>query len=135
MSIQTAVYPSSWKVGQNVPIYKKRNRADDANYRPVTLLPLLSKAMERVVPEQLKGYLEQHYIIHSAQHGFHKKRSCCSALLALSNNLSTAKNDGLLSSIAALDFSRAFDAINHSILLKNFASIGYSANALTWFSS
>ena len=55
------------------------------------LQALLSKAMEHVDHEQQKGYLEQNNIIHSAQHGFYNKRSCCPALLALSNNLSTVK--------------------------------------------
>jgi hypothetical protein len=76
-----------------------------------------------------------HHIIHPAQHGFRSKRSCCSALTVISNNLSTAKNGGLFSAIAALDFSRAFDTIEHQLLLRKLANTGFGDHALSWFTS
>ena len=135
MSITTTTFPLSWKIGQVVPIYKKGNRASFASYRPVTLLPLLSKAMEHIVHQQLKAYLDEQQVLSSAQHGFRSKRSCCPALLTISNNLSAAKNDGRFSAIAALDYTRAFDTINHEILLRKLAAINFDSNSLSWFSS
>ena len=119
----------------DVPVHKKENRADYANYRPITLLLLLCKVMEHVVHEQLKCYLEEQHTIDSAQHSFRSKRSCCSALLELSNNLSTAKNAGLFLAVAALDYTQAFDTINYSLLLNKLERIGFDKNAVTWFSS
>ena len=135
MLITTTTFPSSWKIGQVVPIYKKGNCASFASYRPVTLLPLLSKAMEHIVHQQLKAYLDEQQVLSSAPHGFRSKRSCCSALLTISNNLSAAKNDGRFSAIAALDYTWAFDTINHEILLPKLAAINFDYNSLSWFSS
>ena len=135
MSIDTACFPSSWKLGQVVPVHKKGNRVDYANYRPITLLPLLSKAMEHAIHQQLKDYLDANEIIHAAQHGFRRNKSCCSALIALSNQLSATKNKGSYSAVAALDYSRAFDTINHNILLCKLANIGFDEQAVAWFSS
>ena len=135
LSIRTGVFLSSWKIGQVVPVHKKGNRAYYANYRPITLLPLLSMVMEHVVHEQLKCCLEEHHTIDSAQYGFCSKRLCCSALLALSNNLLIAKNAGLFSAVAALDYTRAFDTIYYSLLLNKLGQIGFDKIAVAWFSS
>ena len=106
LSIDKSVFLSAWKIGQVVPVYMIENRVDYVNYRPITLLPSLSKVIEHVVHEQLKCYLEEHHTIVFAQHGYRSKRSCCSALLTQSNNLSTTKNAGLFSAVAALNYTR-----------------------------
>jgi retron-type reverse transcriptase len=98
------------------------------------LLPLISKIMEQVVHKQLKAYVDRHNVLNTAQHGFRSKRSCGSALLEISNKLSRAKNDGLFSVVAALDYTRAFDTINHKLLLQKLA-VFCDVNALAWFSS
>jgi hypothetical protein len=135
VSISTGVFPASWKVAQVVPVYKRGNRADYNSYRPISLLPLLSKVMEHLVHRQVKEYLDKHQLLHNAQHGFRSKRSCCSALLMLSSRLSDAKNNGLYSSLAALDYSRAFDTISHDILVQKMAAKGFDKQAQTWFAS
>ena len=134
MSINLGVFPFSWKIGQIVPVYKKGNRTNHTNYSPIALLPLLYKAMEHVVHQQIKAFFsEQH--IYAARNGFRGKKSFCSALLELSNALSAAKNSGLCTAIAALDYSRAFDTINHKILLYKLTAINFGAGALSWFAS
>ena len=81
--------------------------------------------MEQVIHQQLKNYLVSRHILHPAQQGFRSKRSCRSVLLHLTNTLSSNKNKGQFSSIAVLDYSCAFDTINHSILLRKVANIGF----------
>ena len=66
-NIRASVFPSAWKTGQIISVHKKGNCAENANYRPITLLPLLSKAVEYGVHQQLKVYLECHHILHLAQ--------------------------------------------------------------------
>ena len=129
MSINSCTFPTAWKMGQIIPIHKKGNRSDLANYRPITLLPLLSKTMEYLVHQQLKNYLDGNKLLHAAQH------SCCTALLDISTTLSTAKNKGQYTVMVALDYSKAFDTINHSILLRKMKIINFDANALSWFDS
>ena len=91
MSISACTFPSTWKLAQIIPIHKKGNRHDIANYRPVSYLPLLSKVMEHAINQQLLIRLEFLSLLHESQHGFRKKRSCDSALLALTNHLFAAK--------------------------------------------
>ena len=91
--------------------------------------------MEYLVHQQLKNYLDENKLLHAAQHGFRSKHSCCSALLDISTTLPTAKNKGLYTAMAALDYSKAFDTINHSILLRKMKIINFDANALSWFDS
>ena len=91
--------------------------------------------MEHIVYQQLKSYWEQQHILHPTQHGFHSKKSCCSALLDLSCHLVANKNNGQYQLIAALNYTRAYDTINHSILLHKMAAVGFDANALSWFTS
>ena len=109
------------------------NQSDLANYQPITLLLLLSKTIEYLVHQQLKNYLDGNKLLHAAQHGLRSKHSCCMALLDISTTLSTAKNKGLYTAMAALDYSKVFDTINHSILLRKMKIINFDANALSWF--
>ena len=76
MSIDTDSFSTSWKIGQIIPVFKKGNRSDYRNYRPITLLPLLSKALEHIVHGRLKAYLDNSNIIHPSQHGFRAKHYC-----------------------------------------------------------
>ena len=109
MSIAVCTFSSTWKLAQVIPILKKRNCHDIANYRLVSLLPLLSKVMEQTINQQLRMHLESSSLLHKSQHSFRKKRLCNSALLALTNRLLGAKNNKQTTAIAVLDFSRAFD--------------------------
>ena len=135
MSIDSCTFPTDWKMGQIIPIHKKGKRSDLANYRPITLLPRLSKTMEYLVHQQLKNYLDGNKLLHATQLGFRSKHSCCTALLDISTTLSAAKNKGLSTAMAALDYSKTFDTINHSILLRKMKIINFDANALSWFDS
>ena len=135
MSIATSTFPSSWKMAQVMPVYKKGSRQDIANYRPISLLPILSKVMEHAINTQLCDYLEACNLFHANQHGFRRRKSCCSALLALCSRLFTAKNNGQFTAMASLDFSRAFDTIDHNILLMKLAKFSMSSSVVAWFKS
>ena len=86
--------------------------------------------MEHIINTQLRDYLENSRLLHSAQHGFCRKRSCSSALLALLNRLFAAKNAKLVTAVVSLDYSRAFDTIDHYILIRKLASLNLSAGVL-----
>ena len=119
MSTSTCTFPSTWKLAQVIPIHKKENRHDIANYRSVSLLPLLSKVMEHTINQQLCIHLESSSLQHESQYGYRKKRSCSSALLAHTSRLSATKNNKKNTAIVALDFSRTFDTIDRSTFLQN----------------
>jgi hypothetical protein len=135
MSLASSVFPTTWKTAQVTPIFKKGNRQVIANYRPISLLPLLSKVMEHAINKQLCEHLETSGLLHPSQHGFRRKRSTNTALLILSNRLFIAKNNGQITAMASLDYSRAFDTINHDLLLSKLAKCNISSSTVSWFKS
>ena len=91
LSLATATFLTAWKIAQVIPIFKKGNQQDIANYRPVSLLRLLSKVMEHIINRQLCDYLEALHLLHTSQHGFRRRSSCGTALLTLHVNFSVRK--------------------------------------------
>lgn len=115
MFISTCTFPLTWKLAQLFPICKKGNLHDIVNYRPVSLLPLMSKAMEHTINQQFCMLLVSSSLLHGSQHGFRKKILCSSALLALLNRLFASKNNKQTTAIAALDLSYAFETNTHQL--------------------
>ncbi|CAH8547563.1 unnamed protein product, partial [Dicrocoelium dendriticum] len=124
--------PSEWKNGIITPIYKGGKRSDPANYRPITLLPVLSKVMESVIADGLTRYFESQQIISNAQHGFRRRRSCLTNLLLTRDLWTRAADEGVPIDVIYLDFSKAFDRVNHFFLLQKLAAYGINGSLLTW---
>jgi len=91
-SIEQGYFPSAWKIAKVVPLYKKGDRKDKANYRPVSLLPVASKVLESVVGKQLSRYFESRGLFPKGQHGFRANRSTESALLSMHDDWVAARN-------------------------------------------
>ena len=124
--------PQSWKQGIISPIYKGGCRSDPANYRPVTLLPVLSKVMESIVADFVMDHMERHNILSPAQHRFRKSRSCATNLLLARDEWTTTVDDGDAVDVIYLDFSKAFDRVNHQILLRKLYNYGIQGLLLDW---
>jgi hypothetical protein len=134
-SIKTGVFPSHWKNAIIKPIPKKQHASNLRDLRPISILPLLSKVLEKVVCIQLTDYLESNQILPSKQSGFRKSRSTATALLDVVDNILAAQDVGQGSILVLLDFSRAFDTINTSLLLSKLSYYGCDSIALKWFTS
>lgn len=103
------------------PIPKTANPTLVSELRPISLLPIVSKILERIIYNQVIRYCEENRILPTRQSGFRKNHSTSTALMDVVDNILHARDDGSGSILALLDFSRAFDCINISILLSKLA--------------
>ena len=118
-SIKQNIFPEELKHPKVVPVYKKGVVDDPHNYRPISVLPCISKVFEKYICNQLQEFFNKTNILHSTQSGFRKGHSCQTALLHLVNKWATEIDKGNMVGTLFLDLSKAFDFVN--ILLKNLA--------------
>ena len=118
LSINSGTVPDNMKIAKVIPIYKnKGSQTQCGNYRPISILPILSKILENIVNEQMEKFLQDNNILSSKQYGFMKKKCTKDALIEFSNKTMLSLNNGNCILGVFLDFSKAFDTINHSILI------------------
>ena len=116
--MNTGIFPDNLKIAKVLPLFKKGNTYLFDNYRPISLLPCISKVLEKVVYNQLYEYFDRHKLFISEQHGFRKKHSTETATLEFVGRvLSSLEKTGLAFSLY-IDLSKAFDTIAHNILLQ-----------------
>ena len=134
-SLNTGIFPSKLKVAKVIPIFKKGNKKLLENYRPISILPSLSKIFEKVVFHQLYSYFDTNNLLNPNQYGFRKKISTEHAILHIVDRL-LFEIDNFKTPIAIfLDLSKAFDTLNSEILIGKLKFYGISNNALEWFHS
>ena len=123
------------KLGSPRCLKKQISAAQLENYRPVSLLPFLSKILERTVFKQVSEYLQNNNLIDPNQSGFRRDHSTETALLSVTESLRLAQAAGQSSVLLLLDLSAAFDTVNHKILLSTLSELGISGSVLSWFKS
>lgn len=134
-SIMSSVFPDAWKVALVTPLPKKSHVSSFKDLRPISILPCISKIIERLVYTQLSAFLEKNQVLPVLQSGFRKTRSTATALLDVVDNILSAQDMGMGTIMALLDFSRAFDAINTKLLLSKMKYYGFEPDTIKWFSS
>ena len=132
-SITDGTVPALWKVARVTPLYKAEDNLLVENYRPISVLPVLSKVLERVVHTQTSAYLDHLGLLYKHQYGFRCSRSTVQAVGHLNNSVLDAMDRGKATGMLFLDISKAFDSIDHKILLGKLEHIGLSARSLRWF--
>ena len=135
LSLLEGVFPSELKVADVLPLYKADDDMLFNNYRPVSLLPVLSKVFERLMYNRLISFLENNKILFKNQFGFRKQHSTYMALMVLLDKIVKALENGEFVVGTYLDFSKAFDMVDHSILLVKLEYYGIRGIALDWFKS
>ena len=134
-SIDTCIFPREWKLAKVIPIFKKGQKNDLNNYRPISLLPAVSKIFERLIHNQFYEYLNANQLLTNCQSGFRSLHSTLTALLEATNNWSINIDKGLLNGIIFIDLKKAFDTIDHEIVLQKLKNYGVEQKSLTWFRS
>ena len=124
LCIAQSYFPKLFKQAKVVPIYKKGDRENPANFRPISVLSSLAKPLERHIFTHLNHHLEKYCLLNKNQSGFRNKHSCQSALLKVNETWLGNINSGYINGSLFVDFKQAFDVIDHSILLKKLACYG-----------
>ena len=132
LSFDRGVFPERWKQATIIPLYKGGDKTEVGNYRPVSLLPLPGKLIERVAHGKMSAFLEAHGIITAKQGGFRKGFSTASTIVDITNILFSNINNGLTSLAAFVDLRKAFDTVNHKILEKKLERYGINGPNLRW---
>ena len=135
LSLSTNIFPQKWKIATVVPLFKGGNQKDVGNYRPISLLPLPGKLLERIVHNKLSRYLELNELLCDEQCGFRKERSTVHSIVSLTNSLLNAINNSETCIAVFIDLKKAFDTINHGILLKKLEYMGIKGDLLLWITT
>ena len=134
-SFDSGIVPADWKKAKVCPLFKKGNETDPANYRPISLTCILCKAMEHIVASNLTKHFILHNILYDLQHGFRERRSCETQLIQLVEDLARNMTSGKQTDLILLDFSKAFDKVNHLKLLYKLQLHGVQGKTLGWIES
>ncbi len=134
-SIKTGIVPDEWKTAKVVPLHKKDSTQQKENFRPISVLPALSKILERHVHTFFYKFLGTYDLIHLAQSGFRTLFSCETALTNILHKWTSAIDQDKLNGVILLDLRKAFDLIDHAILLKKLKMYQCSENTMKWFTS
>ena len=131
-SLDSGKLPKEWKRAIVSPIFKGGNRQNAASYRPVALLPVVSKVLESLVDDHIRQHLDSTQILHGAQHGFRKGRSCVTNLLSAWNDWTLCWDLSVPVHVIFLDFAKAFDTVQHDLLLHKISQVGIAGPLLPW---
>ena len=135
MSLVQGYFPDDLKAARVTPIYKNGDKDNLCNYRPISILPVCSKILEKLVHKQLYDYVTCNNILYKGQSGFRKHHSTCSALHKTIDRWNTEIDNGNYVGALFIDLSKAFDMVNHQLLVQKLYSLGIQNNENCWFKS
>ena len=135
LSIDTNIFPEQWKTAIVTPLYKDGERSLPNNYRPISLLPIISKLLEKVVHEQVYAFLRYKNFFSDNQSGFRKGHSTTTCLIDFLDGIYNDIENGVVSGVLFLDLKKAFDSVEHYILLRKLRNAGLTESSVTWFQS
>ena len=134
-SIRDAVYPDCFKIAKIVPLWKAEKRCDPSNYRPISLLNCFDKIFEKLINKQLKSFLKQNDLLYEYQYSFREGFSTDLALLEFNDYVKKEIDKGNFVLTLFIDLKKAFDTVNHAILIKKLDYYGIRGHCNTFFSS
>ena len=135
LSFSQVVFPNHLKVALVSPLYKGEDPMTFSNYRPISLPPLFSQILEKLMYNRLLSFLNKCKIINKNQFGFRNNHSTYMALLIMLENVRNSLDNGECAIGVFLDFQKAFDTVDHDISLNKLYDYGFRGIALEWFKS
>ena len=133
LSLVSGTIPLSCKRACVSPLHKTGDKTDPGNYRPISILPVIGKTIEYFVSEQITRYFDSNKLFSNRQYGFRKNHSTTYLMLDLFDEIYTSKSKNKTPAIVYLDIKKAFDSVDHEILLKKLVFYGLGGTVLEWF--
>ena len=134
-SINTGIFPEKLKIAKVVPVFKKGDTTKLENYRPISLLPSVSKIFEKIAQTQLLDYFESNSLLCPSQYGFRQRHSTEHAILEFVDRIISDMDQGFNPIAIFLDLSKAFDTLDHQILIQKLKYYGIKNKTLNWLTS
>ena len=131
-SLQSGQVPTDWRHALVTPIYKKGEHYDPINYRPVSLTSIPCKLLEHVIVSNLMKHFEDNDLLSKRQHGFRRGRSCETQLLEFVEEVTHGLDKGIPTDVVIMDFAKAFDRVNHSLLTHKLKKYGVLGTTNMW---
>jgi hypothetical protein len=133
--ILQSYFPKNWKFANVIPLPKKNNPTEFGHLRSISLLPVLSKVLEKVMEQQISLYVQNKNILPIKQSGFRKGHSCTSALADVTDDIVSGQDRGEATVLVLLDYTKAFDMLQHDILIAILHYVGFHQAASNFISS
>ena len=134
-SIMEGVFPSELKLARVVPLFKSGDSAQITNYRPISVLSFFSKIFERVIYNHIVDFMDSNDSIYKYQFGFRERHSTQQAIITLVEKITSSLDNGDIVIGVFLDLKKAFDTVDHHILLNKLFAYGIRGSTLKWFES
>ena len=134
-SFSQGIFPDHMKHAMVTPVHKGGSKLDMTNYRPISVLPICSKILEKLMLTRLLDFLDKNNIIYRHQFGFQKNKSTTQAVFDLYTRIAGALDKGNYACSVFLDLAKAFDTADHKILLSKLQNYGVTGIAKNWFES
>jgi hypothetical protein len=135
LSFLSGIFPSKLKKAVITPLFKKNDKMNPSNYRPIALLSIFSKLLEKLAKVRLVRFLNKHNFFSKSQYGFQSNLNTSTALIDFMSQVYTSINDGNITAGIFVDVMKAFDTVDHEILLYRMHQAGIRGVALKWFRS
>ena len=135
LSITSREFPSLWKKAKIVPLHKKDDLLNPKNYRPVAIIPIFSKILERVIFNQIIKYMTDNNLLHPNHHAYRAGHNTTTALIQMYDVWLKSLEDGELAGVCFLDMSAAFDIVDHPLLIKKLELYGFESSMVMWITS
>ena len=135
LSLTSRIFPRAWKDALVIPIPKTGDLSKVKNFRPISLSPIPGKMLEKLVHTQLMSFFEENEILTNVQHGFRKGHSTVHSIAQLVNHVSAKMDSGIPTLVAFVDFRKAFDCVQHELLLKKLEHSGVDEGVAEWVRS